>query len=157
MPDRCTHLKEFNPAQIAIIRRHIDEHKWFAQIADEEDGKSDFIEKFGWAMREVFCFYLCSERAGCITAYRIFNRWPDQTPVNKDILEIALEEISRRHLDEHKWFHHITDPEVAINDFIAKFGWIVQELICGFFCEQRYECPAAKSFQEENKNLEPET
>ncbi|MCX6743960.1 MAG: hypothetical protein NTX82_00350 [Candidatus Parcubacteria bacterium] len=76
-------------------------------------------------------------------------------PVPKDVLELAIEEILNRHLDEHKWFQHIADPEEGKDDFIAKFGWIMQELICGFSCEHRYECTTAKSYLAENKKIEP--
>lgn len=158
MPDSCTHLRELNQAQTTIIKRHIDEHKWFAHIADEEEGKLDFILKFGWAMREVFCNYICGERSGCITAYKLFHRWPNSNnPIDQDILEVAMKEIVTRHLDEYMGFEHIADPDVAIKDFVAKFGWIIQELICGFACEHRFECSEAIRFLQENKKLEPET
>jgi hypothetical protein len=158
MPDRCTHLRDLNAAQIVVIRRHIDEHKWFQHIADEEDAKLDFIEKFRWIMREVYCGFICCERFDCDIAHDYLPTAPNQSnPVPKDILDLAMDEIIRRHLDEHKWFQHIADPEEAKKDFSAKFGWIMKELICGFACEQRYECPEAKAFLLENKKIEPQT
>jgi hypothetical protein len=157
MPDRCTRLRELLGTQKKIIVRHIAEHLWFQHIADEEEGKEDFVEKFGWIMREVYCGFICCERFDCAIAHDFLPQAPNQNnPVPKDILDLAREEIIRKHLDEHKWFQHIEDPEEAIKDFIAKFGWIVQELICGHACEQRFECPAAKAFLEENKKNEPE-
>ena len=157
MPDRCTHLRDLLGAQKTIIERHIDEHLWFQHIPDQEEGKEDFVEKFGWIMRELYCGFICCERFDCVIAHEYLPQPPDQSnPISRDILDLAKQEIIRKHLDEHKWFQMIADPEVAIRDFMAKFGWIMQELICGCACEQRYECPAAKSFLEENKNLGPE-
>jgi hypothetical protein len=158
MPDRCTHLRGLLSAQKIIIERHIEEHLWFQHIPDEEEGKGDFIEKFGWIMREVYCGFICPDRLNCDIAHDYLPQPPNQSnPVPKDIMDLAMEEIIRKHLDEHKWFQHIADPEEAIKDFMVKFGWIVQELICGFACEQRFDCPAAKTFLEENKQLKPES
>ena len=107
-------------------------------------------------MREVYCGYICCDRFDCEPAHDFLPQPPNQCdPVPKDILEFAMNEIIRRHLDEHKWFQQIADPEQARQDFITKFGWIMRELICGFSCEQRYECSEAKRFLAENKNLEP--
>jgi hypothetical protein len=157
MPDRCTHLRDLLGTQKTIIERHIDEHLWFQHIPDQEEGKGDFIEKFGWIMREVYCGFICCDRFDCVIAHDYLPTAPNQSdPVPKDVLELAMEEIIRRHLDEHKWFQHIIDPEEAKKDFIAKFGWILQELICGFACEHRYECSEAKRFLAENKKIVPE-
>ena len=158
MPDRCTHLRELLGAQKTIIERHIAEHLWFQHIPDEEEGKGDFIEKFAWIMREIYCGFICCERFDCVIAHEYLPKPPNQSdPVPKDVLELAMEEILAKHLDEHKWFQHIADPGEGRNDFIAKFGWIMQELICGFSCEHRYECSEAKRFLAQNKNIVPES
>ncbi|MCX6745176.1 MAG: hypothetical protein NTX82_06680 [Candidatus Parcubacteria bacterium] len=158
MPDRCTHLRDLLMAQKVIIARHIAEYLLFQKIDDEEEGKDDFITKFGWIMRELYCGYICSARFDCVIALEFLPQSPDQNdPIARDILELAKQEIVRKHIDKHKWFKQIADREEAIRDFISRFGWIMQELICGYACEQRYECPAAKSFLTENKKLEPET
>ncbi|HDQ23132.1 MAG TPA: hypothetical protein ENN28_04175 [Candidatus Uhrbacteria bacterium] len=65
MPDRCTHLRELLKVQKNIIERHIDDHKWFLHIPDRQEAIADFIEKFGWIMRELYCGYICSVRLEC--------------------------------------------------------------------------------------------
>ncbi len=157
MPNRCTHLRELMAVQRTIIERHIAEHLWFQHITDLEEGMEDFLAKFAWAMREVYCGYMCQDRADCEIAYNYLPELPDPSnPMPSDILEQAKETIIRRHLDKHKWFQHIEDPEEAKKDFIAKFLWIIQELICGHCCDQRFECPVAKDFFARNKNIAPE-
>lgn len=158
MPDRCTHLRELLTAQKTIIQRHIAEHLWFQHITDKDDGIADFIKKFAWIMREIYCGYICTERLDCPIADEYLPQPPDQNdPVPQDILALATNEIIRKHLDEHKWFQHIAEQAEAKIDFLTKFGWILQELICGFACEHRYECPEAKRFLEENKKILPQS
>jgi hypothetical protein len=43
---QCIHLGDILKAQIEIIGRHIDEHKWFQGITDKEKAISDFIQKY---------------------------------------------------------------------------------------------------------------
>jgi hypothetical protein len=61
----CTHLEEFLKCEVDIIKRHLERHKWFNNIPDETDGISDFIEKYGWLMRELYCGYACQDRENC--------------------------------------------------------------------------------------------
>jgi len=65
MHDHCIHLKELLAVQATIIRRNIKDHKWFLHIADEAEAKQDFIEKFGWIMRELYCGHACPDRHDC--------------------------------------------------------------------------------------------
>jgi len=62
---RCVHLNELLEIQKNIIQKHLDEHKWFRHIPDEEQAKTDFIDQFGWIMRELYCGYACKERFEC--------------------------------------------------------------------------------------------
>jgi len=68
MPDHCIHLNELSKVQSIIIKKHIDQHKWFAHIPDRQVAISDFIEKFGWIMRELYCGYICADRFDCSIA-----------------------------------------------------------------------------------------
>jgi predicted HD phosphohydrolase len=63
----------------------------------------------------------------------------------QELLKVQREVI-RRHLDEHKWFQHITDKNEAVADFLDKFGWIMREMICGHFCEDRFKCKIAQQY-----------
>ncbi|MFA5188846.1 MAG: hypothetical protein WC460_05790 [Patescibacteria group bacterium] len=68
MLDHCTNLRQLASVQSTIIKKHIDKHKWFAHIVDKQQATSDFIEKFGWIMRELYCGYICEKRLDCSIA-----------------------------------------------------------------------------------------
>ena len=44
MQNEFSRLKEILEAQIDIIERHVDNHKWFMQIEDRNEAIGDFIE-----------------------------------------------------------------------------------------------------------------
>ena len=70
MQNECSRLKEILEAQIDIIERHVDNHKWFMQIEDRNEAIGDFIEKYGFIMREFYCSRICDERFTCEVASR---------------------------------------------------------------------------------------
>ena len=65
MIHECIRLQEILAAQIEIIERHIDQHKWFHLIADKDQAITDFIEKYGFIMREFYCSRVCKDRFEC--------------------------------------------------------------------------------------------
>jgi len=65
MFNECKHLHDILDAQIDIIERHIDKHKWFHGIANKDQAISDFIEKYGFIMREFYCSRSCKDRFEC--------------------------------------------------------------------------------------------
>jgi hypothetical protein len=65
MKGSCPKLNELLNAEIEVIKRHLDEHKWFQHIVDDSDGAIDFIEKYGWLMREMYCSYCCPMKGHC--------------------------------------------------------------------------------------------
>ena len=66
----CTHLRDILEAQKDIIERHVDQHKWFQQINNQEEAVRDFIEKYGFIMREFYCSRICGDRFECELAQR---------------------------------------------------------------------------------------
>ena len=68
MQNECSRLKEILDAQIDIIERHVDDHKWFLQIEERNEAIRDFIEKYGFIMREFYCSRVCEERFACKVA-----------------------------------------------------------------------------------------
>lgn len=72
MVNECQHLKEILDAQLDIIERHIDQHQWFQQIGDREEAIRDFIDKYGFLMREFYCSRICEDRFDCQIAQK-FN------------------------------------------------------------------------------------
>jgi hypothetical protein len=68
---QCDHLAEFLKCEIEIIKRHLEKHKWYNSIPGENEGIADFIEKYGWLMRELYCGYTCPDRATCKLGIKI--------------------------------------------------------------------------------------
>jgi hypothetical protein len=68
MNSACEQLADLLKIQEVIIRRHIDVHKWLRHIPDQEQGMIDFIETYGWLLREMYCGHVCSKRIGCSIA-----------------------------------------------------------------------------------------
>lgn len=62
--EECKHLESLLIEQEHIIRRHIDQHKWYKMIADKNRAVEDFIEKYAWVMREMYCD-LCPDSKEC--------------------------------------------------------------------------------------------
>jgi hypothetical protein len=56
----CERFSDFMKAQMDIIGQHIDEHAWCQHIEDKNKAVIDFIDKFGWVMRESYC-HCCPE------------------------------------------------------------------------------------------------
>ena len=61
----CTHSKELIKAELEIINRHLAQHKWFQHIENDDEAIMDFVEKYGWLMREFYCEYVCPDRDKC--------------------------------------------------------------------------------------------
>lgn len=63
--DICMHLAELMRFEVAFIKKHLADHKWFQHIPNEVDGVADFNEKYGWLMREIYCAYVCKDKSAC--------------------------------------------------------------------------------------------
>ncbi len=61
----CKHLKEFVGIEREVILRHIQNHKWYRKIGDYNEGVADFIECYGWLMRDMYCTAICEYRDEC--------------------------------------------------------------------------------------------
>ena len=70
----CKHLKKFLNAEMKVITDHLSEHKWFQHIADDDQAMIDFIGKYGWIMREMYCGFACHERHDCEIARRFLPK-----------------------------------------------------------------------------------
>jgi hypothetical protein len=77
---QCIHLGDILNAQIEIIERHIDEHKWFQGIADKDKAISDFIQKYAFVMREFYCSQVCKDRLECELAQEYHPKQPTPRP-----------------------------------------------------------------------------
>jgi len=61
----CTHLREFLEAEMEVMQKHIQNHKWFQHIQDDNEAYQDFILRYGWLMREMYCGFACPDRDQC--------------------------------------------------------------------------------------------
>ena len=61
----CKRLQDILDAQKEIIERHIEKHQWFQKIESRDEAICDFIEKYGFIMREFYCSRICEERFDC--------------------------------------------------------------------------------------------
>lgn len=64
--NKCENLKAFMSTQVDVINRHIDEHKWFQHIENKNDAVEDFLNKYGWLIRCMYCNYCCPYSNQCI-------------------------------------------------------------------------------------------
>ncbi len=74
MTDKCNHLIALMRVESDIIKKHIDTHKWFRHIEDYNDGVADFIENYGWLMREMYCGHVCEHRCDCQMAQQFHDK-----------------------------------------------------------------------------------
>jgi len=63
--EHCERLGDLLNEERKVIERHLDKHKWYQGIEDRERAVTDFIKRYGWLMREVFCDK-CDENATCV-------------------------------------------------------------------------------------------
>lgn len=74
MTRKCIHLGEFLRVERDIIQKHIDQHKWCRSIPDYNEGVADFIDEFGWLMREMYCGHVCQCRCDCAISREIVGK-----------------------------------------------------------------------------------
>jgi hypothetical protein len=65
MFNECKHLHDILNSQMDIIERHVEQHKWFHGIDDKEKAVCDFVDKYGFIMREFYCSRVCVDRFDC--------------------------------------------------------------------------------------------
>ena len=70
MFNECRHLHDILASQIEIIERHVDQHKWFQGIENKDQAVYDFVDKYGFIMREFYCSRICIDRFDCELAQK---------------------------------------------------------------------------------------
>lgn len=61
----CKQLATLLKVETAVMLKHLANHKWFQHIEGENNGMIDFVEKYGWIMREMYCGFSCPDRFTC--------------------------------------------------------------------------------------------
>ncbi len=139
---KCTRIQDILKAEKSVILRHLDDHKWYNSIEDENSAIMDFVWKYAWLMREVFCGSVCSEKDCCEASKSIresflhdvsdgelneFIRKYNNTDLPRELSYIELQVI-KTHIGFHKWFRGIESYEDAVRDFLFNFGWLIKEV-----------------------------
>lgn len=55
-------------AQLEVVKKHLDEHKYLRRIEDSNEALDSFIKDYGWLIREMYCSKICSVREDCEVA-----------------------------------------------------------------------------------------
>ena len=58
-------------AQLEVIGRHLDEHKYLRNIEGRDEALESFIADYGWLIREMYCTKICEKRADCEIAIEL--------------------------------------------------------------------------------------
>ena len=61
----CKHLSKFIKAELEVVKKHLDEHKYLRKIEDKEIAVESFITDYGWLIREMYCSKICENREEC--------------------------------------------------------------------------------------------
>jgi hypothetical protein len=132
---KCTKVLENNLISYRLIKSHLDEHLWCNNIKNETDGFIDFANKYAWMIREVYCISICSNKDKCeapkikppqITddlLYKIIKKYEAEKYVEVLFL------ITKKHIDQYKWYRKINNYKDAIKSFLEEYGWIAEELL----------------------------
>lgn len=75
---KCEHVEELLKAESDVMLRHLREHKYFQHITDDNIAIMDFIEKYGWLMREMYCEFICPDKDKCDCEHLYFNSTKDK-------------------------------------------------------------------------------
>ena len=61
-------------AQMDVVSKHLDEHKYLRNLSDKDEALASFIEDYGWLIREIYCSQICPKREDCDTAEKMRKR-----------------------------------------------------------------------------------
>jgi hypothetical protein len=61
----CIHFKEFMNEQYDMIVKHIEKHKMYRKIKDNDEAVQSFINDYAWCFREGYCRG-CPDHQECI-------------------------------------------------------------------------------------------
>ena len=82
----CQRLSEFMKAQLEVVMKHLDEHKYLRHMDDKDEALASFIKDYGWLIREMYCSKICSVREGCEIATQMSSSGDLLRDHNKGLL-----------------------------------------------------------------------
>jgi len=137
----CKHLDEILKVERSIIEEHIKKHKWCNRIKDPNVGIVDFVHKFAWLMREVYCGAMCPYKHDCGVNSQFRKAFLEDISdgeireyikysygnEDEELIKLKLHVI-KHDIKSHKWLNKISNYEDAVRDFLQKFGWVIFEV-----------------------------
>ena len=139
MKEACEKVPKIVSAEMKIIKKHLEKHKYYHHLKNDNDGIMDFAKQYAWVMREAYCHLICENKKTCkvIPLFKI-KPLPDisnkalraiveKHETNKNLINVEFK-IIKKHIVDHKWFHHISNYDDAVKHFLKHFGWIIKEL-----------------------------
>ena len=82
MQDRCDGLDKLLKEQEIVIKRHITKHQYYTHKETMNEAIQDFIDKYAWVMREIYCNSSCSKSKEC-SAYQ--NYLKNNSEIEKEV------------------------------------------------------------------------
>lgn len=137
----CNHINHILKIERGIIQDHIAKHKWCNRIKNEREAITDFVHKFAWLMREVYCGAMCPYKSECQVNEKFQKAFLEDISdgelkeyilysfkeTNSDLIKLKLQVI-KHDIKTHKWLNKIENYEDAVRDFLRKFGWLIFEV-----------------------------
>jgi len=137
----CHHVSDILAVERRIIQEHLAKHKWCNHITDPTDAIIDFVHKFAWLMREVYCGAMCRYKDECRVNEEFRRGFLDDvsdgelqelikltyTTVEPELISLTLHVI-KHNITVHKWLNRIATYDQAVEDFLRKFGWVIFEV-----------------------------
>ena len=71
MNNQCECLSDFMKAQMDVVSKHLDEHRYLRSMADKQQALESFIKDYGWLIREMYCTRICEHRSTCEIAIQL--------------------------------------------------------------------------------------
>lgn len=65
MHEHCTRVSDLTKAEMDVILNHIDNHKWYRMIQDDNEALKSFNDEFGPLLRDMYCRHACQDREEC--------------------------------------------------------------------------------------------
>lgn len=133
---KCRRTSQVMKIEINLIKKHLDKHKEYHHLPDDDIAIIDFLDKYAWIMREAICAfcddYECELRRDSIESLPDISdtdlgNMIDACESDEELTTIELR-IIKKHIKDHKWFNKIPTYSDAISDFLDKYAWVIKEL-----------------------------
>lgn len=141
MCHKCLHVSEFLDIERKVILDHIHKHKWCNKFESTEEAIADFVQKYAWLMREIYCGSMCHFKDECRVnegfKYSVLKDISDGEIAeyiqmdcddeSDEIVKIKLR-VLKHDIEAHKWLNKIDNYADAVRDFLNRFSWVISSV-----------------------------